>query len=1099
MRLLPLVVCVFFISQLASAQTKKGKKSDSKEEKPWDVNTPPGPFKSVNFDLSEGTWMNLDVSPDGNSIVFDLLGDIYSMPISGGDAKLIRGGHPYEVQPRYSPDGKLISFTSDAGGADNIWVMNTDGSNAKQITKEDFRLLNNAVWSADGNYLIARKHFTSTRSAGAGELWMYHVSGGDGIQLTKKKNDQQDLGEPFVSSDGRYVYYSEDVYPGGYFQYNKDPNSQIYIIKRLDRIKGGNDIVVRGPGGAFRPTLSRDGKQLAFVRRVREKTVLFIRDLKSGIDTPIYSELSKDQQEAWAIFGVYTNFNWTPDNKSIIIWAKGKIRKIDVANGNSELIPFKLNSVHKIADALHFKQDVAPDSFTVKTIRNAITSPDGKQLVFNAVGYLWVKDLPNGRPHRITNSSDFEFDPSFSNDGKLLSYVTWNDTAMGKVWTMNWPAGMTSSRVLVSEKGIYRNPKYSPDNTKLIYIKEEGNDHQGFTWSNNPGIYLLDLKTTKSERIAKEGDFPQFSADGQRVLFMTGGYLFGELAKAFKSVDLSGNDELTHYTSKYANQFVLSPDNKWLLFNELFKVYVTPFIQVGNSLDLSHGSAAYPVKQVAKDAGINLHWSADGKKMHWTLGEDYTTVDLSDAFDMSSSTPVEKFEAKSSGIPISLKLASDKPKGLIAYKNARIITMKGDEVIENGTVLVHDNRIESIGTATTVTIPEGTKIIDCKGKTIMPGIVDVHAHLGTFRYGNSPQQQWSYFANLAFGVTTTHDPSSNSEMVFSQGEMVKAGNMVGPRIYSTGIILYGAEGDFKAEINSLDDAKSALRRTKAFGAFSVKSYNQPRRNQRQQVITAARELNMQVVPEGGSHFLHNMTMILDGHTGIEHNIPVHDIYDDVVKLWSSSKSGYTPTLIVSYGAMNGEFYYYDKENVWENERLMNFTPRAIVDSRSRHREKIPDEEYQTGHIRISETCKQLADAGVRVNLGAHGQIQGLGAHWELKMLAAGGMSPMQAIRCATVNGAYYIGMEDEIGSLEKGKLADFIILDKNPLDDIGNIGSISMTVANGRAYDSMTMNEIGLSAKPRMPFYFEMMHGNDDFIWHDETHGFHNHSCGCRK
>jgi imidazolonepropionase-like amidohydrolase len=240
-------------------------------------------------------------------------------------------------------------------------------------------------------------------------------------------------------------------------------------------------------------------------------------------------------------------------------------------------------------------------------------------------------------------------------------------------------------------------------------------------------------------------------------------------------------------------------------------------------------------------------------------------------------------------------------------------------------------------------------------------------------------------------------------------------------------------------------------------------------------------------------------MILDGHTGIEHNIPVHDIYDDVVKLWSSSKSGYTPTLIVSYGAMNGEFYYYDKENVWENERLMNFTPRAIVDSRSRHREKIPDEEYQTGHIRISETCKQLADAGVRVNLGAHGQIQGLGAHWELKMLAAGGMSPMQAIRCATVNGAYYIGMEDEIGSLEKGKLADFIILDKNPLDDIGNIGSISMTVANGRAYDSMTMNEIGLSAKPRMPFYFEMMHGNDDFIWHDETHGFHNHSCGCRK
>jgi len=1099
MRLISTLIFLVSICQPILAQSKKNGKDSKKDEKPWDVTNPVGPHKDVSFDLDEGTWMNLDVSPDGSTIIFDLLGDIYSMPISGGNAKLLRGGHAYEVQPRYSPNGKQISFTSDAGGADNIWVMNADGSDAKQITKEDFRLLNNAVWTVDGNYLIARKHFTNTRSAGAGELWMYHISGGSGIQLTKKKNDQQDLGEPFVSSDGRYVYYSEDVYPGGFFQYNKDANKQIYVIKRLDILKGGTEVSVRGPGGAFRPTLSRDGKQLAFVRRVRERSVLFIRDLATGIENPIYSELSKDQQEAWAIFGVYTNFNWTPDNKSIIIWAKGKIRSINVSSGESAIIPFKLTSSHKFSDALHFKQQAAPDSFNVKTIRNAVTSPDGKHLVFNAVGYLWTKDLPNGKPHRITNSSDFEFDPSFSIDGKQLTYVTWNDTALGKIMLMNWPSGMISAKSISKEKGIFRSPKISPDNSQIVYVKEEGNDHQGFTYCTNPGIYISDIKTGKAERIMKDGDFPQFSANGKRIFFMTGGYLFGDLAKSFKSADFSGNDEITHYTSKYANQFVPSPDNKWLMFNELFKVYLTPLIQVGASIDLTHGSSAYPVKQVAKDAGINLHWSGNGKQLHWTLGEEYTTVELSDAFDLNSSIPIEKFEAKSVGSPIGLRLASDKPSGLIAYKNARIISMKGDEVIEDGTILVKDNRIQEIGSSTQVNIPEGTKIIDCKGKTIMPGIVDVHAHLGTFRYGLSPQQQWSYFANLAFGVTTTHDPSSNTEMVFSQSEMVKAGNMVGPRIYSTGIILYGADGDFKAEINSLEDAKSALRRTKAFGAFSVKSYNQPRRNQRQQVIAAARELQMEVVPEGGSHFFHNMTMILDGHTGIEHNIPVHDIYQDVIKFWSSSKTGYTPTLIVSYGAMNGEFYYYDKDNVWEDKRLMNFTPRAIVDARSRHREKVPDEEYNAGHIRVSQSCKQLADAGVKVNLGAHGQIQGLGAHWELKMLAAGGMSPLQAIRCATVNGAYYIGMEDEIGSLEKGKLADFIILDKNPLDDINHIGSIAMTVANGRLYDSMSMNELGFNAKSRMPFYFEQEHGNDDFIWHEETHGFHGHSCGCRK
>jgi imidazolonepropionase-like amidohydrolase len=415
------------------------------------------------------------------------------------------------------------------------------------------------------------------------------------------------------------------------------------------------------------------------------------------------------------------------------------------------------------------------------------------------------------------------------------------------------------------------------------------------------------------------------------------------------------------------------------------------------------------------------------------------------------------------------------PTGLMALKGARIVTMKGDEVIEEGTILIENNKIVAIGKADAVTIPANAKVIDVTGKTIMPGMVDVHAHLRTSPDGVSPQQDWSYLANLSFGVTTAHDPSSNTEMVFSQSEMLKAGRMLGPRLYSTGSILYGADGDFKVVINSLEDALSHLKRLKAVGAFSVKSYNQPRREQRQQILEAARLLKMEVVPEGGSTFFTNMNMIADGHTGIEHSIPVAPVYKDVKTLWNNTTVAYTPTLIVAYGGQWGENYWYDRTNVWENERLLNFTPRAIIDARSRRRTTSEYGDY--GHIEVAKAVKQIADGGTKVNLGAHGQIQGLGAHWELWMFVQGGASPLQAIRNATLNGATYLGMDKEIGSLEKGKLADLIVMDANPLDDIRNSEKVKYVMLNGRLYDSLTMNETGSREKMRSKLWFELDKG----------------------
>ncbi len=509
---------------------------EKKEEKPWDVSNPEGDwdFKELKISTNEGTWMNLDVSPDGKHLVFDLLGDIYKMDINGGKATVLREGLAFEVQPRFSPDGKHISFTSDAGGGDNIWIMETNGSNAKQVTKEKFRLLNNAIWTPEGNFLIARKHFTSSRSLGAGELWMYHKTGGSGIQLTKRKNDQQDVNEPSLSPDGKHLYYSEDVYPGGLFQYNKDPNNQIYVINKYDMETGKIERITGGPGGAARPQISKDGKKLAFVKRVRTKSVLYIHDLVTSEEWPVYDKLNKDQQEAWAIFGVYTNFNWMPNNEDIVFWSGGKINKININSLEVTDIPFQVDATLKIAKAVEFDTPVAPDNFDAKVIRHAITSPDEKSIVFNALGYLWTQKLPNGTAKRLTNGTDFEFEPTYSPDGKTICFVSWNDASLGAIQSIAASGGTPIKLTL--EKGIYRNPSYSHNGKQIVYKKENGNNEQGRTFSKNPGLYLMNSDGSNNKFVKKQGDYPIFNKDDNRILYQNGGQFFGAITKELKSI-----------------------------------------------------------------------------------------------------------------------------------------------------------------------------------------------------------------------------------------------------------------------------------------------------------------------------------------------------------------------------------------------------------------------------------------------------------------------------------------------------------------------------------------------------------------------------------
>ncbi|WP_351017783.1 amidohydrolase family protein [Shewanella sp. AC91-MNA-CIBAN-0169] len=1027
----------------------------------WHVNAPENaPLSKIDINVTEGTWMNVNVSPDGEHIVFDLLGDIYQIPIAGGEAKPLAQGIAWQMQPVYSPDGKYIAFTSDEDGGDNIWIMNADGTNPHAITTETFRLLNSPAWSPDSQYLVARKHFTGTRSLGAGEVWMFHVAGGEGVKLTERPNEQKDLGEPAYSPDGRYIYFSQDATPGKTFHYSKDSVKGIYKIKRYDTQTGDIEVLIEGTGGAIRPTPSPDGKTLAYIKRDGFQSTLYSLDLKSGEETKLYDKLDRDMQETWAIHGVYPTMSWTKDNKHIVFWAKGKINKLDVDSKKISDIPFSVKSQRDIQPSVRFTQNLDQDEFDVKMLRMAQVSPDGEKVVFEALGKIWIRDIKDGKHKRLTRLDDDinELFPQWSRDGKDIVFTTWNDQQQGTVSVVSARGG--KAKVLTNEPGKYVEPTFSPDGEYVVYRKARGGYMTPRTWSQEPGLYKVDIKGKQSTKLTASGHQPQFGDDSDRVYFMDSGE-----TPEFASIGMNGFEKRTHYTSDHATEFRLSPNGEHLAFAERFRVYVTPFAKHGETIAIGPKATNLPITQLSARAGESISWNGKNNQLYWTLGPDLYQADVDTQYVKAETKVDPKITS------IGFKDKADVPRGTVVFTGGKVITMENDQVIDNGVVIVKDNKIVTVGDANTL-IPKNAQIIDISGKTIMPGLFDAHAHGGQADDEIIPQQNWALYSGLSLGVTAIHDPSNDTTEIFAASEQQKAGNIVGPRIFSTGTILYGANlPGYTSHVDSLDDAKFHLERLKKVGAFSVKSYNQPRRDQRQQIIAAARELEMMVVPEGGSLLQHNLSMIADGHTTVEHSLPAASIYNDIKQFWSQTEVHYTPTLVVAYGGISGEHYWYDKTDVWAHPRLSMYVPHDILDARSMRRTTAPDEHYN--HFNVARVANELNNIGVKPNIGAHGQREGLAAHWEMWMFAQGGMSNMEVLKTATINPATTFGMDHQLGSIKVGKLADLIVIDGDPLADIRTTDKVTYTMVNGKLFNSETMNQLNGDKHKRKPFFFE--------------------------
>ena len=1062
------VLMVVPVSAQIPARTDSAKPPAAKKLLPMD------PAKTLEFTVREGTWISLDVMPDGRSLLFELLGDFYTLPMSGGKATRITEGQGYDAQPKVSPDGKWIAFISDRDGADNLWVAKIDGTQPRKLSSETQIPILSPSWTPDSKYILV------SRRAAQPEFRMYHIDGGSGVALAAAgpaPATRPDGMGAVLSPDGQYLYFARRPAAGGGGGGGGGGAFNAFQLVRRDMKSGDMDVITQAEWGAVRPAISPDGKLIVYATRHEAQTGLRVRDLQTGADRWLVWPVQRDEQESGATRDLMPGYSFTPDGRELIVSFGGKIQRVDVQSGNAREIPFEADVKLGVGPDLEAPYRVDQSPVRARLVQTPRFSPDGKRVVFSVLTKLYTIDVPGGTPKRLTDSNDWEFQPAWSPDGQWIAYVTWT-TEGGHIWKTR-ADGRGRPQRLTSTPAFYTDLVFSPDNSKVVGLR--GNAFmRNQTFSEFGGLRIpLDVVWVP----ANGGDVtmivpargvgtPHFAGDRDRV------YVYSR--DGLISMRLDGTDRRSHLKvtgrpnpraaqPPAAEAVVMRNDGNWALAaseNQLYVMAVPP--AGGEAPSLGVGGGGVPVKKITDIGADYFGWAEDGKTIYWAIGStifrrpfdsivwrDTTAADSAARRDTANARRLKDQEAGVERFDVNIEFPRAKPTGSVVLKNATVITMKGEEVLQRADILVTDNRIAAIGAAGSITAPRGAREFDMSGKFILPGFVDTHAHWEFRTHDVLEPHNWSLLANLAYGVTAGLDVQTSTNDYFAYQDLVEIGAAVGQRAFMTGPGVF-SRNDFK----SYEEVEAYLQRYKEhYRTPNIKSYMVGNRQQRQWVVMASKKLGLMPTTEGGSDMKMDITHAIDGFHGNEHTLPVTPLYDDVVQLFAKTRTAYTPTLLVAYGGPIADEYWFSRENVHDDVKLNRFYPHNWLDQLTRRRSRwVKEDEFI--FPKVAEGAARIQRAGGLVGVGGHGELQGLGYHWEMWGLAMGGMTPREILRAATIDGARIIGFDQDLGTIEVGKLADLSVLDRNPLENIRNTNSVRFVMKNGELYEADTLTQI---------------------------------------